>query len=405
MSTTPNSKLFKLVEGLDLPDLKQDYRLPLPLTMKALSASGGLFTGVLTWLTEEAKGGRSSADTAKLRDAMRLILMNFTDAMFTRKWTVFHGDKSCYGKGSHYDKLFLGFNRVQDCLRVLEENELIDKRRGYIDTNGIRISNKYFPTAKLQSQIWMAYLDIEEEIKPPYVFNKHDQEIIAPDEIKEMTIINDFMKDHSWASKGPITLRYKIAPMEGGRIYTHFQTLPMNKIPIRINTSINGNPIVEVDYKANHLRMAIACKGKNPPPDPYLEILDTVPEAKTRERVKQFVTRSLGSTNEETAFNACKEHKINRELFNKLKDATQKIYSDIGFFNPVGFGTVLQSSEGQIARQLMLNGVEAGIPALPIHDAFAVEKQNCDWLVEQMKSIWNQNFSCEAAVEITRPML
>ena len=134
MSTTPNSKLFKLVEGLDLPDLKQDYRLPLPLTMKALSASGGLFTGVLTWLTEEAKGGRSSSDTAKLRDAMRLILMNFTDAMFTRKWTVFHGDKSCYGEGSHYDKLFLGFNRVRDCLRVFEENELVDKRRGYIDT-------------------------------------------------------------------------------------------------------------------------------------------------------------------------------------------------------------------------------------------------------------------------------
>ena len=146
MSTTPNSSLFKLVEGLDLPDLKLNHRLPLPLTMKALSASDGPFTGVLTWLTEEAKGGRSIADTAKLRDAMRLILMNFTDAMFTRKWTVFHGDKSCYGKGSHYDKLFLGFNRVQDCLRVLEVNDLVDKRRGYIDTNGIRLSNKNSPT-------------------------------------------------------------------------------------------------------------------------------------------------------------------------------------------------------------------------------------------------------------------
>ena len=184
--------------------------------MKALSASDGPFTGVLTWLTEEAKGGRSIADTAKLRDAMRLILMNFTDAIFTRKWIVIHGDKSCYGKGSHYDKLFLGFNRVQDCLRVLEENELVDKRKGYIDDKGNKIPNKYFPTPKLQSQIWMAYLNIEEEIKPPYVFNKYDQERIDPDEIKDLTIINDFMKDHSWASKGPITLRYKRAPMEGG---------------------------------------------------------------------------------------------------------------------------------------------------------------------------------------------
>ena len=80
------------------------------------------------------------------RDVMRLIVMNFTNAMFTRKLTVFHGDKSYYGKGSHYDKLFLGFNREQDCLRVLEENELIDKRGSYIDTNGIKISNKNSPT-------------------------------------------------------------------------------------------------------------------------------------------------------------------------------------------------------------------------------------------------------------------
>ena len=51
------------------------------------------------------------------------------------------------------------------------------------------------------------------------------------------------------------------------------------------------------------------------------------------------------------------------------------------------------------------NGVDAGIPVLPIHDAFAVEEQNCDWLVEQMKSIWNQNFSCDASIEINRPTM
>ena len=69
-----------------------------------------------------------------------------------------------------------------------------------------------------------------------------------------------------------------------------------------------------------------------------------------------------------------------------------KRYIQILGFNPVNFGTVLQSSEGQIARQLLLNGVEAGIPALPIHDAFAVEEQHCDWLVEQMKSALESEF-------------
>ena len=52
-------------------------------------------------------------------------------------------------------------------------------------------------------------MNIEEEIKPPYVFNKYDQEIVTPDEIKDMTIVNDFMKDHSWASKDQLLLDTK----------------------------------------------------------------------------------------------------------------------------------------------------------------------------------------------------
>ena len=79
------------------------------------------------------------------------------------------------------------------------------------------------------------------------------------------------------------------------------------------------------------------------------------------------------------------------------------MYSDIGVFNPAGFGTFLQSSEGQIARQHLRNGAEAGIPAIQIHDDFAVEEQHCDWSVEQMKSIWNQNFAFDAAIEMTKP--
>ena len=45
-----------------------------------------------------------------------------------------------------------------------------------------KIPNKYFPTPKLLKSGCIP--DIEEEIKPPYVFNKYDQEIVAPDEIK-----------------------------------------------------------------------------------------------------------------------------------------------------------------------------------------------------------------------------
>ena len=241
------------LKGLNYLILRRDHRHLLPLTMRALSASREGFKGLLDSLTNEAKGGRSSSDTAKVRDAMRLILMNLADAIFTRRWIVIHGFKASYSKGSYYDKLFLGFNRVQDCLRVLEENELVDKRKGYIDDEGNKIPNKYFPTPKLQVQIWEAYFALEQEIKPPYVINKHDKENSDPNEVKDMAIINDFMKGHTWASKGPIRIIYTRAPMEAGRLITPFQNLPSKKIKVRINTLINGNPMVEVDYKANHI--------------------------------------------------------------------------------------------------------------------------------------------------------
>ncbi len=177
-----------------------------------------------------------------------------------RKWIVIHGFKSSYGKGSYYDKLFLGFNRVQDCLRVLEENQLVINVKVISMTNGIKISN----TSLLQNYNtnlgWHTLLLNKKLNLLMYSISMIKENYLLSDEVKDLTIINDFMKGHTWASKGPITLRYKELLWKVEDFIHLFQTLPIKKIPIRINTLINGNPIVEVDYKANHLRMAIASR-------------------------------------------------------------------------------------------------------------------------------------------------
>ena len=401
MSTTPESKLFKLIQGMDLPDLKADYRYPLPLTMKSISAHNSGFKALLEALGDDAAGNRLGSNASKTKDAMRLILMNFADSIFTRKWTIFPGDKAAYSKGKYLsDKLFLGFNRVQDCLRVLEENALVDKRKGYVDTYGKRLPNKYFPTIKLQEKIWDAYLSLEQDITPPYVEVKESRLVANEDDIKKLTIINEFMKDQTWASKGPIILKYIEPPIKGGRVYTNFQNLPSNKIPVRINTLINNNSIVEIDYTANHIRMALAFNGVTPPDDPYSAILELVSDCKDREQVKVFINRSLGADDEVKAFNACKDKRVNKILFNKLKEATHKLYPKLILFKSVG--TLLQSIEGQMSIDIMLSAEKNNIAVLPVHDSYCVEESNEQWLLNEMQQVWKKHNNFDAAIKIKK---
>ena len=45
---------------------------------------------------------------------------------------------------------------------------------------------------------------------------------------------------------------------------------------------------------------------------------------------------------------------------------------------------VMLLAGGQILKQVMLEGVEQGIVALPVHDAVAVMQDNANWAKEAM---------------------
>jgi hypothetical protein len=88
---------------------------------------------------------------------------------------------------------------------------------------------------------------------------------------------------------------------------------------IRAELTINRQPTVELDYKANHLMMILAGHVDPLPIDPYTDIATLA--SITRERVKEFMTASFGADNEDTAFNALKRRRVNRERFNALKES------------------------------------------------------------------------------------
>ena len=202
-----------------------------------------------------------------------------------------------------------------------------------------------------------------------------------------METINEFLKSHTWACKGPIRLIYKHSIFSGGRIYTPFQNLPVKAVPLRINTLIDGEPIAEVDFNASHLRMGLALfGGEDAGDDPYRKIADYAQT--TRDKVKGYITISLSSSSAKSAHNALKNNGYGGPEIEALENATRRCYPSLRLYD--GLGIHLQSLEGQILLHVMYLGVLEGKVVLPIHDAVAVKAQDAEWAAQRMEAAWVQ---------------
>ena len=101
---------------------------------------------------------------------------------------------------------------------------------------------------------------------------------------------------------------------------------------------------------------------------------------------KDYITIATGSSKREKAKDAWTGKGIAYELFDVIEAAVLKRYPKLSLYT--GFGVNAQSLEGQILKQVMLEGVHKGIVASPVHDAVAVTQDNADWAKEAMLRAW-----------------
>ena len=135
---------------------------------------------------------------------------------------------------------------------------------------------------------------------------------------------------------------------------------------LRINTLIEGDNICEVDFSANHLRLNLAFNGGvDAGDDPYTTVGEKA-GIESRDLVKRFFTVAMGGDNEVGALHACFKEGISRESFQQRRAASLKVYPKLELFN--GRGIYAQNFEGQILKNVMLEGVKQGIPVFPLHD-------------------------------------
>ena len=73
---------------------------------------------------------------------------------------------------------------------------------------------------------------------------------------------------------------------------------------IRINTLIDGQPICEVDYNANHLRLNLAMFAKEYAGETPYEDICIESGVASRDMVKKFITVAMGASSEMAARNS-----------------------------------------------------------------------------------------------------
>jgi hypothetical protein len=174
----------------------------------------------------------------------------------------------------------------------------------------------------------------------------------------------------------------------GGRIYGPWpQGVPMRDEPIRRNLTLNGEPVVELDYQAHHLRILYAQAGAEMPVDPY-----TVP-AFERSTGKTAMLVIINAKTERGAIQAVAEGaKLSRPDAKKLIAELKELNRPIATSFHSDAGRMLQRVDSDIMEDAVSSLVSEEIACVPVHDSLIVPATRRAMAYDAMAAAWSKQF-------------
>ena len=385
------TEIVKAAQGTYSPDTDDRQRFPSDLSVKAES-----FQELVEEVGKDIASPKQGKYAENHREHLANILLNLSRSIVTRRWTIFFGDSKAYSKGGlMHSAGFTSRSRTSKILEALVASEAITRVDGakYQDNPH---GNLYYPNRELREKLFRYGLESTSEHSFDKVLvriNKPSRgwgnvDLTTVDDYHKMAEINEYAKAQTWACKEAITRIFKYDPFTCGRLHTEFQNLPARFQKIRQNTLINGEPIREVDFNANHLRLFLAFNKLDvygDGTDAYREIANLA--RVDRQTVKSFFTAAL---NCETYERARSGARIPDKFGRDIMEAFERLYPKAQIFNGERpFGLVGFQLEGEILQIAMRQLRLLDVFALPIHDAIAVNEKNYELAKSAMEDAWH----------------
>jgi hypothetical protein len=386
---------------------------------------------------------RSPAHDRDLVFNIEQLLLNFIVAVSSSKYLGVYGNSNQYSEGGALH----GFskNYLSKILKHLQSNYKIDKSTGYYnrvtdEELGLEVDyggevNKYLPLPEFKEQLLPFVFQVGNPFKVDsrrLAYVKHTVEDVKTNadtgkqkrtkrtvvrslntpQIKQdkqnLKIINKFLESQSYPLKSPITRIYSESLDRGGRLYTPIQQVKNNKVAVRNSLLLNGKPMIELDYKANHLSMCIALYESDNFQslnfDPYRKLLEAAnfngkQLAKYRNHAKKFITSALGAKSRrglKSSFSKWFDEEFENKVdffeaavvYDRLAAEVVHCFPNTPFYSDEG--AKLQKLEGDIMMAVLLEAVEQEILCLPLHDACLTTEDNAPTVEKLMKKYWSE---------------
>ena len=353
---------------------------PISISSRALGISNGGFEHMCWDIVSKATKTKSQRYKDAYLKSTRTIIYSLIVAGFSFTHLAL-GTR--IKPNSYLASLGLTRRHIEAITTALIESEYaILSRGGYRHHGSPHLSKatQYFPTEKLLTNYCeLLYEPIGDfDSYEAYVF-KGSNRWEDSWESKALTIhrYNEFMRNFTWAKKAPTNRSLGEEPFTSGRMYTPYQNIVNRRVSIRTQTLLNGQPLVEVDFKSNHLWLLAAFFGEDLPNDPYLDIAGKI--GCSRDAVKRLLNPLLGAKHKrQLAEIKFKLHDIDNDLIDEILASLDTTLPWLKKHNLLfkAVGTRLQYIEGEVALRMFEWGVREGIPLINIHDAFAVNLEH-----------------------------
>ena len=345
---------------------------------------------------------------------LQILIKNLQVCWEKNQWLSIQGGNSAFSKGTQYEQMGLGRNIMRECLILLVSEGYVQKAEYDVQA---RQTALYYPLNSLQA-IYMdsLYLPYKGFQRSGIFVKNGQQKILANLPSNHMDLVSiknlhEILKHQRLPNYSPLQRIFTCSSkdpyfLNGGRLYTNTQLIPVKDSPIRKFTTINRERCCEIDFSANHLRMSAAFFNQKLSDDPYQEILNIV-KVSCRDDIKR-VFASLISTKESDTNKARnglgypKEKRLNPISFATFEVAYKAINQLFPWFKAVrGIGSNLQSIEGQILLETMSLLLEEGIISIPLHDALRVPAQHMQKTERIMQETWSKHLGVDFETKVT----